>query len=49
MAAAQLHRAETLLTLAGDDHDAAVEIAALIKQVKWGRPLPDPEAVARRQ
>jgi integrase len=48
MAAAHLHRAETLLTLAGDDHDAAVEIAALLRQVKWGRPLPDPEAVARR-
>jgi integrase len=47
-AAAHLHRAETLLGLAGDDHDAAVEIATLLKQVKWGRPLPDPELVARR-
>src|SRR5688500_3391994 len=46
-AAAHLHRAEMLLTLAGDDHDAAVEIATLLRQVKWGRPLPDPEAVAR--
>ncbi|WP_250002095.1 site-specific integrase [Actinoplanes sp. M2I2] len=47
-AAGERDKAIALLNLAGDDTSLAVEIADLLQQVKYGRPLPERDTIAKR-